>query len=60
MYPMWRQSTTWRWNYSFHSTAGTLNSIPYRDYNEPKITYISPRSGPKDGNNKVDVYGEVI
>ena len=25
----------------------TLNSIPYRYYKEPKITYISPRSGPK-------------
>ena len=36
----------------------TLNSIPYRYYNEPKIIYISPRSGPKDGNTKVDVYGE--
>ena len=36
----------------------TLNSIPYRYYKEPKITYISPRSGPKDGNTKVDVYGE--
>ena len=36
----------------------TLNSIPYRYYNEPKITYITPRSGPKDGNTKVDVYGE--
>ena len=36
----------------------TLNSIPYRYYNEPKITYISPRSGPKDGNTKIDVYGE--
>ena len=36
----------------------TLNSIPYRYYKEPKITYISPRSGPKDGNTEVDVYGE--
>ena len=36
----------------------TLNSIPYRYYEEPKITYISPRSGPKDGNTLVDVYGE--
>ena len=36
----------------------TLNSIPYRYYKEPKIIYISPRSGPKDGNTKVDVYGE--
>ena len=36
----------------------TLNSIPYRYYKEPKITYITPRSGPKDGNTKVDVYGE--
>ena len=36
----------------------TLNSIPYRYYREPKIIYISPRSGPKDGNTKVDVYGE--
>ena len=36
----------------------TLNSIPYRYYDEPKIIYISPRSGPKDGNTKVDVYGE--
>ena len=35
----------------------TMNSIPYRYYKEPKITYISPRSGPKDGNTKVDVYG---
>ena len=33
----------------------TLNSIPYRYYNEPKIIYITPRSGPKDGNTKVDV-----
>ena len=36
----------------------TLNSIPYRYYDEPRIIYISPRSGPKDGNTKVDVYGE--
>ena len=36
----------------------TLNSIPYRYYDEPKIIYISPRSGPKDGNTLVDVYGE--
>ena len=36
----------------------TLNSIPYRYYEEPKITYITPRSGPKDGNTKVDVYGQ--
>ena len=36
----------------------SLNSIPYRYYDEPKILYISPRSGPKDGNTKVDVYGE--
>ena len=34
----------------------TLNLIPYRYYNEPKITYISPRSGPKDDNTKVDVF----
>ena len=36
----------------------TLNSIPYRYYIEPQITYISPRSGPKDGNTLVDVYGK--
>ena len=36
----------------------TSNSIPYRFYQEPKIIYISPRSGPKDGNTKIDVYGE--
>ena len=36
----------------------TSNSVPYRYYKEPKIIYISPRSGPKDGNTKVDVYGE--
>ena len=36
----------------------TMNSIPYRYYDEPKIIYITPRSGPKDGNTLVDVYGE--
>ena len=35
-----------------------MNSIPYRYYTEPQITYISPRSGPKDGNTLVDVYGK--
>ena len=36
----------------------TLNSIPYRYYEEPRITYITPRAGPKDGNTTIDVYGE--
>ena len=36
----------------------TLNSIPYRFYIQPKITWIYPRYGPKDGNTKVEVFGE--
>ena len=36
----------------------TLNSIPFRFYIQPKITWIYPRYGPKDGNTKVEVFGE--
>ena len=36
----------------------TLNSVPFRFYVEPTITWIYPRYGPKDGGTLVEVYGE--
>ena len=36
----------------------TMNSVPFRYYVEPKITWIYPRYGPKDGGTFVEVYGE--
>jgi hypothetical protein len=36
----------------------TKNSMPYRYYVEPKITWIYPRYGPKDGGTFVEVFGE--
>ena len=36
----------------------TLNSVPFRFYIEPKITWIYPRYGPKDGGTFIEVYGE--
>lgn len=34
------------------------NSIPYRYYKDPVISWIYPRYGPKDGGTFVEVYGE--
>jgi len=36
----------------------SLNSIPYRYYVDPVISWISPRYGPKDGGTFVEVYGK--
>ena len=36
----------------------TLNSVPFRFYINPSITWIYPRYGPKDGGTLVEVYGE--
>ena len=36
----------------------TLNSVPFRFYIEPTITWIYPRYGPKDGGTFIEVYGE--
>ena len=38
--------------------SDVTNSVSYRFYDEPKVIWISPRYGPKDGNTKVDVFGE--
>lgn len=34
------------------------NSVPFRYYLEPKITWIYPRYGPKNGGTFVEVFGE--
>ena len=34
------------------------NSVPYRYYIEPVITWIYPRYGPKNGGTFVEIFGE--
>lgn len=36
----------------------TINSLPYRYYYEPKVTWIFPRYGDKDGGTMIEVFGE--
>lgn len=36
----------------------SVNSVPFRYYKEPYITWIYPRYGSKDGGTMVEVFGE--
>jgi len=36
----------------------TVNSMPYRYYKSPKVDWIFPRYGDKDGGTMVEVFGQ--
>ncbi|MCP3686032.1 MAG: hypothetical protein GY861_25585 [bacterium] len=36
----------------------SVNSLPYRYYKEPKVIWIFPRYGDKDGGTMVEIFGE--